>query len=130
MMIKYIHRFEQILVTYSSYLHGLLTSGQTSVPNYWETLFEFPDLTLINSEPTYDYLQFFFNQIKVNTSYIHTTLGGGQHGQLGLVLTAQQYAFISPHPYLNPPCLPPIAKLAYQLPHILQTEQARHNEQV
>ena len=105
-------------------------SGQTSVPNYRETLFEFPDLTIIHGEPTYDSLRLLFNQIKANARSVHTTLGGGQHGHLGLVLTPQQYALLSPHPYTKPPRPPPLVIPAYQLPHIVQTEQARHQEQV
>ena len=105
-------------------------SGQISVPNYRETLFEYPDLSPIHGEPSYESLRILFNQIKANARSIHTTLGGGQHGHLGLVLTAQQYALLSPTPYNRPPRPPPLVIPAYQLPHVVQTEQARHAEQV
>ena len=105
-------------------------SDQTTVPNYWETLFEYPDLTPIHGEPTYEALCVLFNQLKANARSVHTTLGGGQLGHLGLVLTAPQYSLLSNQPYHKPPILPPLVIPAYQLPHTVQTEQARHNEQV
>ena len=55
-------------------------SGQTSVPNYRETLFEYPELTPIHGEPSYESLRVLYNQIKANARSVHTTLGGGQHG--------------------------------------------------
>ena len=70
------------------------------------------------------------NQLKANARSVHITLGGGQLGHLGLVLTAQQYSLLSNQPYQRPPRPPPLVIPAYQLPHIEQTEQARHNEQV
>ena len=78
-------------------------SGQTSVPNYRDTLFQYPDLTQIHGEPTYESLRVIQNQLKANARSVHTTLGGGQHGHLGLVLTPAQYALLSPHPYVCPP---------------------------
>ena len=105
-------------------------SGQTSVPNYRETLFEYPDLTKIHGEPTYESLRLIQNQLKANARSIHTYLGGGQLGHLGLVLTPAQYALLSPHPYVRPPRPPPLVLPAYQLPHVVQTAQNRHNDQV
>ena len=105
-------------------------SDQTTVPNYQETLFEYPDFSPIHGEPSYESLRILYNQIKANARSIHTTLGGGQHGHLGLVLTPQQYALLYPHPYNRPPRPPPLMIPAYQLPHEVQTEQARHTEQV
>ena len=105
-------------------------SGRTSVPNYQETLFDYTDLTPIIGEPTYETLRVRYNQIKNNARSIHTSLGGGQHGHLGLVLTPQQYTLLSPnHPYTKPPRPPPLVIPEYQLPHIVQTEQLRHAEQ-
>ncbi len=105
-------------------------SGQTSVPNYRETLFEYPDLTGIHGEPTYESLRVIQNQLKANARSIHTTLGGGQHGHLGLVLTPAQYALLSPHPYVRPHRPPPLVIPAYQLPHVVQTAQNNHNDAV
>ena len=103
-------------------------SGQTTVPNYRETLFEYPDLSSMHGEPTYETLRVLTNQLKANARSVHTTLGGGQHGHLGLVLTQAQYAILSPTPYIRQPRPPRLEIPAYQLPHVVQTEQARYNE--
>jgi len=105
-------------------------SGTNSVPNYRETIFEYPDLSPIHGEPIYESLRTLVNQLKANARSVHTTLGGGQHGHLGLVLSPQQYSLLSPHPYLRPQRPPPLVIPAYQLPHVVQTEQARHTEAV
>ena len=41
-------------------------NGQTTVPNYGETLFDYPDLQVINGEPTYESLWHLINQLKAN----------------------------------------------------------------
>ena len=105
-------------------------SGQTSGHNYRETLFEYPDLTKIYGEPTYESLRLIQNQLKANACSVHTSLGGGQLGHLGLVLTPAQYAILSPRPYNQPPRPPPLVLSAYQLPHVVQTAQNRHNDQI
>lgn len=105
-------------------------SGQTSIPNYRETLFHYPDFSVIHGEPTYETLRTMTNQLKANARSVHTTLGGGLHGHLGLVLTQAQYTIFSNTPYDRPTRPPPLVIPAYQLPHVVQTAQARHNEQV
>ena len=103
-------------------------SGQTTVHNYRETLLEYPDLSVIHGKPTYESLRILMNQLKANARSVHTMLGGGQHGHLGLFLTPKQYAILSPTPYVSQPCPPPLVIPAYQLPHVVQTNQACHNE--
>ena len=61
---------------------------------------------------------------------MHTYLGGGQHGHLGLVSTPAHHVLLSPHPYIRPPRPPPLVLPAYQLPHVVQTAQNRRNDQV
>ena len=77
-------------------------SGQTMIPNYRETLFDYPDLTPIHGVPTYDTLKLMTNQLKANARTVHTPLGGGQHGYMGLLLTGQQYSIHSPTPFIRP----------------------------
>eukprot|EP00957_Ditylum_brightwellii_P107892 8230443-Ditylum_brightwellii.AAC.1 len=44
------------------------------------------------------------NELQANTQAVITTLGGGRHGHLGLVMTPQDYALIpSTTAYLQPP---------------------------
>ena len=71
-------------------------SGSSSIPNYLDTVFEYADLTAIVGEPTYDTLKLLLNQLKANARAVRTTLGGGNHGHLGLLLSPQQYEIIAP----------------------------------
>lgn len=66
-------------------------------------IFEHPELIKIVDEPNTRSLITLKNQVRDNVMSVHTTLGG-QHGHLGLVLTAAQYALIpGTQPYVKPP---------------------------
>ena len=72
-------------------------------PDYKNLFFEHPELLKIVDEPNASNLITIRNQVKDNAMSVHTTLGGGQHGHLGLVLTAAQYAAIpGTQPYERP----------------------------
>ena len=73
-----------------------------STIDYKTTFFEFPTLTRIHGEPTYETLQTVYQELKANASSVPSFLGGGANGHLGLVLNAQQYALVSPIPYIRP----------------------------
>ena len=79
-------------------------SGHSSmIPNYRDTTFEYVDLTHIHGEPTYDSLTVIFNQLKANARYVHTSLGGGYHGYLGLLLSPAQYTTLARNtPFIYP----------------------------
>ena len=79
-----------------------------SIPaiNYRETFFPNPDLTRIIGIPTYETLRTLNIELKTNAQSVHSNLGGGHLGHLGLILTATQYALISPLPYVRPPVHP------------------------
>jgi hypothetical protein len=69
--------------------------------DYIRNYFQYPELTPISGEPTYEALQEMKDQLKSNAATITTSLGGGQNGHLGLILTPTEYARISPtHPYV------------------------------
>jgi hypothetical protein len=70
-----------------------------SMVNYREFFFEHPDLTKIIGIPTYDTLHKLNQEIKSNATSVHSNLGGGQHGHLGLVISPIAYAFLSDTPY-------------------------------
>ena len=74
---------------------------QTTVSNYWETLFEYPDLSPIHGKPSNKSLRIPSNQLKANIRSIHTILGGGKNGHLGRVRIPAQCALLSPHPYIR-----------------------------
>ena len=67
----------------------------SSSTNYRETVFA-------HHEPNFSNLKLLSCEIKVNAMAVHSTLGGGAHGHLGLVLTPAQYALLSPTPLLRP----------------------------
>lgn len=52
-----------------------------------DTYFEHPELTKIHGEPTFEILQTVENELKANDQSVYSSLGGGQHGHLGLVVS-------------------------------------------
>ena len=58
--------------------HGLI--------DYRSTFFDYPTLTKISGEPTLGALMTLRNELKANAQSVETTLGGGAHGHLGLVV--------------------------------------------
>jgi hypothetical protein len=72
--------------------------------NYRETYFQHPSLTKITGDPTYTDLSRLEKEIKANGKSVHSTLGGGNQGHLGLlVCSATTYERISPGvPFVRP----------------------------
>ena len=81
------------------------------IPRVNDTYFQHPVLTRIHGPPAYGTLQVIFSELKANASSVPSTLGGGQHGHLGLVLPEAKYLqlpntapWVTP---LNPPAFVP-----------------------
>ena len=71
--------------------------------DYKNLFFEHPELSKIVDEPNASNLITIRNQVKDNAMSVHTIVGGGQHGHLGLVVTPVQYAAIpGTQPYVKP----------------------------
>ena len=70
--------------------------------DYVDTYFEFPLLTRIHGEPTYETLKIVKDELRSNATSVTTDLGGGAHGHLGLILTISKYAVVSHVPYARP----------------------------
>ena len=68
----------------------------TSSVNYKDFFLEHPFLTTIRGEPTHETLHHLKNKLKANASSVTNTLGGGNHGYLGMVLTPVDYCRIAP----------------------------------
>ena len=54
-----------------------------------------PVLPAIRGEPTYETIHHLKNELKSNVSSVPTTLGGGNHGYLGMILTPAEYRHIA-----------------------------------
>ena len=76
-------------------------SGQTTVSNYKEMLFEYP-LTLVSSIR-------YQSQCTVSSHYSRRRLTWPYI--MGLVLSPIQYTILSPNPYVQPVCPPSLAKI-------------------
>ena len=70
--------------------------------DYIGTYFQYKTLTKIHGEPTYETLQEIKDQLKTNAASVSSSLGGGQNGYLGLVLSPAEYTNVSPTPFLMP----------------------------
>ena len=67
-----------------------------ATPDYRNTLFETATLPVHSGEPDFHIIQQWHNILKANAMKVHTSLFGGQHGYLALLLSATAYALISP----------------------------------
>ena len=65
-------------------------------------MFAHRTLTRIQGEPSFSTLSLLAREIRANAMAVHSTLGGGAHGHLGLVLSPVQYANISTTPFVRP----------------------------
>jgi hypothetical protein len=92
----------------------------SKIPSVKDTYFQHKVLTKIHGKPTYESLQNILTELKANASSVPSTLGGGRHGHLGMLLTDIRYIAI---PYAlhwispgNPgPFLPPLAGTGPQI---------------
>ena len=78
----------------------------TSSVNYKDSYFNHLVLTKICGEPTYETFHHLKNDLKTNASSVPTTLVGGNHGYLGMILTSTEYRRITlTDPFTWPPNL-------------------------
>ena len=77
--------------------------------DYKNTHFEHPELTRIHGVPTTADLITLQREVRANCSTVHTTLGGGHNGHLGLACHPQTYTNVpNSAPYVRPPAPPPL----------------------
>jgi hypothetical protein len=92
----------------------------SSIPSVNDTYFQHKVLAKIHGKPTYESLQNVLTELKANASSVPSTLGGGQHGHLGLILSEVRYNAL-PHtaPWVTPGnpsvFIPPAAGTAAQI---------------
>ena len=76
----------------------------TRTPSVKDTYFQHKLLTKIHGKPTYSTLQTLHTELKANAGSVPSTLGGGLHGHLGLLLSDVSYATLQPTtPWSTPP---------------------------
>ena len=99
---------------------------------YINNVFKYPELTKIVGQPTYVQLKKIKNECAANALQVHSNLGGGAHGLLGLVLTATEYALVSNTPFVRPvhpgPLTLPVGNNVTNLQQ--ETAQDTHKEAV
>ena len=98
--------------------------------DYVNMIFEHTVLTKISGKPTYKKLLQIKRECAAKTFLVHSNLGGGANGLLGIVLTATEYALVSPVPFVRPQHPGPLVLPAGNSVTNLQREIARdtHNE--
>jgi hypothetical protein len=64
--------------------------------------FPIKSLPVITGEPNYALINDMMQDLYTNAASLPTTLGGGQHGHIGLVMSPILYATISAEPYIDP----------------------------
>ena len=64
----------------------------SALPTVKDSHFQHPVLTKIHGKPVYDTVRLLADEVKANAATVPTTLGGGEYGHLGLVLSVERYA--------------------------------------
>ena len=93
-------------------------------------LFEVSNPPKIYGEPDYESLKKLKDILKANASRISSELGGGGHGHLGLILTANEYATVSNTPYVRPIHPGPLIIPNGATQHIVNTLRDQNKEAV
>ena len=68
------------------------------------------------------------NEIKANAQSVHTTLGGGAHGHLGLVVTQQVYDTIAPGTPYRRPVLPTLQARPTDTQYVIAQKRHQYAE--
>ena len=70
-----------------------------------------PTIPIIEGEPNYETIKRAEKLLIENSASVHSTLGGGNHGFLGLILTPEKHHIVTGYnfePHVNPGALPTI----------------------
>jgi hypothetical protein len=98
--------------------------------NYREVFFEDPDLSRIIGIPTYETMHTLNQELKSNAISVHSNLGGGQHGHLGLVVSPNAYALLSNMPYARPGHPAPLAIPQNASHHLQNLLERTHQDEL
>ena len=94
--------------------------ASSRIPSVTDTCFQHKVLAKIHGCPTHESLQNLSTELKANASSVPSTLGGGQHGHLGLLLSnVRCNALANTVPWVTPgdpgPFAPPLAGTGPQI---------------
>ena len=76
-------------------------TGSSSIDNI-KGKFPYKHIPKIEGIPDYEALTSLKNMLYANAATLPTTLGGGKHGHMGLIMDPTVYATISSTPYVIP----------------------------
>ena len=99
-----------------------------ATPDYRNTLFETSTLPVHAGEPDFNIIRKWHNLMKANAMKVHTSLFGGQHGYLALLLSATAYALISPAAINRPAHPGPLLIPLHTTQHMARTMTGAHKE--
>ena len=99
-----------------------------ATPDYRNTLFETATLPVHSGEPDFHIIQQWHNLLKANAMKVHTSLFGGQHGYLALLLSPTAYALISPAAINRPTHPGALIIPVHTTQHIARTMTEAHKE--
>ena len=100
----------------------------TNTVDYRNTVFEHPTLTKIHGEPTFEGIRTIHQELMINAQTVHSDLGGGAHGHLGLVLSPRRYALLSNAAYNRPVHPGQLVIPAGNTIHMARTMRDQHND--
>jgi len=86
----------------------MATYPQDKPISYREVYFTHTTLRAINGNLTCADIQQMYKQVKANAASVPSTLGGGQHGHLGLTTNATTSTRIASTPYVRPTAWAPL----------------------
>ena len=99
-----------------------------ATPDYRKTLFETSTLPVVADEPNFEAIRKWHNMLKANAMKVHTSLFGGQHGYLALLISPADYALISPAAVVRPAHPGPLLIPAGTTQHMAMTMKDAHKE--
>ena len=98
--------------------------------DYRNAVFEHPTVTCIHGEPTFEGISRLHKELMINAQTVHSNLGRGAHGHLGLVLSQRRYALISNAAYTRPQSPGPLVIPPGTTQHIDRTMKEQHTDRL
>ena len=98
--------------------------------DYRNNFFEITNLTRVHGEPSFESLRTLQRELLINAQCVHSDLGGGAHGHLGLVLSPQEYALHSNAAYRRPQHPGPLVIAPGTTLHMANTFRDQHRERI